>query len=111
MILMFGDVHGDFRHVLPTVEAEKPKAIVLLGDIEAQQPLERELANVLDHTEVWWIPGNHDTDSRENYNNLCGSALADRNLHGRVVEIDGLRVAVLAGFSESGFGIHVTAQK
>ena len=33
MILMFGDVHSDFRHVLPVVQAEKPAAIIFLGDI------------------------------------------------------------------------------
>lgn len=102
MILMFGDTHGDFRHVLPAVEAEKPKAIIFLGDLQAQRPLEEELASVLDKSEVWWIPGNHDTDSRKDYSNLFESKLADRNLHGRIVEIDGLRVAGLGGiFRES----------
>lgn len=102
MILMFGDVHGDFRHIQPIVEAEKPEAIILLGDIQAQRPLEQELAGVLDKTEVWWIPGNHDTDSREDYDHLFVTQLADRNLHGRIVDIDGLRVAGLGGiFRES----------
>jgi predicted phosphodiesterase len=101
MILMFGDTHGDFRHVLPAVEAEKPKAIIFLGDLQAQRPLEQELASVLDKTEVWWIPGNHDTDSRKDYDNLFTSQLADRNLHGRVVEIDGYRVAGLGGIFRS----------
>lgn len=97
MILMFGDVHGHFRHILPVVQAEKPAAIILLGDIQAQKPLHEELKDVMDKTEVWWIPGNHDTDSRADYDNLFNSKLADRNLHGRVVEIDGLRVAGLGG--------------
>jgi predicted phosphodiesterase len=97
MILMFGDTHGDFSHVLPAVEAEKPKAIIFLGDLDLERPLEQELASVLDKTEVWWIPGNHDTDNLEVYNNLFKSKLADRNLHGRVVEIAGLRVAGLGG--------------
>lgn len=97
MILMFGDVHGHFDHVLPAVQAEKPAAIIFLGDIQAQRPLEQELADVMELTEVYWIPGNHDTDSWTDYNNLFGSALADRNLHGRVVEIEGLKVAGLGG--------------
>lgn len=97
MILMFGDVHSDFRHVLPVVQAEKPTAIIFLGDIQAQRPLEQELAEVMDITEVYFIPGNHDTDSKADYDNLFGSALADRNLHGRIVEIDGLCVAGLGG--------------
>ena len=40
---------------------------------------------------------NHDTDSDADYDNLFESELADRNLHGRVVEIAGLRVAGLGG--------------
>lgn len=102
MILMFGDTHGYFKHVLPVVEAEKPEAIIFLGDLQAQRPLELELDTVLDKTEVWWIPGNHDTDSRKDYDNLFESKLADRNLHGRVVQIAGVRIAGLGGiFRES----------
>ena len=97
MILMFGDIHDDFRHVLPAVVEHRPKAIILLGDMEASHPLEKELETVLSKTEVYWIPGNHDTDTVENYRNLFQSELADRNLHGRVVEIAGLRVAGLGG--------------
>ena len=97
MILMFGDLHGDFRHVLPAVEKHRPDAIILLGDIEASKPLEQELEAVMKLTQVWWIPGNHDTDSVEKWRNLFKSQLADRNLHGRVVEIAGIRVAGLGG--------------
>ena len=97
MIYFFGDVHGNFKHVISSVLEKRPKAIVLLGDIEAQQPLERELQSVLALTDIWWIHGNHDTDNQKNHDNIFGSALADRNLHGRVVEIDGLRVAGLGG--------------
>jgi predicted phosphodiesterase len=97
MIFMFGDIHGSFRHVRRVVDEHRPNAIILLGDVEAQQPLEKELADVMGKTEVWWIPGNHDTDSHQSYENLFGSALTDRNLHGKIVEIDGVRVAGLGG--------------
>lgn len=97
MILMFGDVHGNFGHVLSAVEAEKPAAIIFLGDIQAQKSFELEVAEAMKLTEVWWIPGNHDTDSKADYGNLFNSKLADRNLHGRIVTIDGLRVAGLGG--------------
>lgn len=97
MIFMCGDVHGDFRHILPAVQKHKPAAIIFLGDLQAQQPLEQVLADVMALAEVWWIHGNHDTDSQKDYDHLFGSALADRNLHGRVVEIDGLKVAGLGG--------------
>ena len=97
MIYFFGDTHGCFDHVLDVVDQDRPAAVVFLGDLQAQRPLEIELATILDKTEVWFIHGNHDTDSEADYDNLFGSALADRNLHGRVVEIDGLRIAGLGG--------------
>jgi len=97
MILLFGDLHGDFRHVLPVVKEHKPAAIILLGDVQAQQPLEDELAKVMELTEIYWIHGNHDTDSKKDYDHLFNSGLAERNLHGKIVEIDGVRVAGLGG--------------
>ena len=97
MIYFFGDTHGNFEHVLHTVEQDRPDAVVFLGDLQAQRPLEVELAPILGMTKVWFIHGNHDTDSDTDYDNLFGSALADRNLHGRVVDVDGLRIAGLGG--------------
>ena len=97
MILLLGDNHGHFDHIIEAVRKHRPEAIIFLGDIEAQRPLEQELAQIMGLTEVWWIPGNHDTDSVANHDNLFASALADRNLHGRVVEIAGLKVAGLGG--------------
>ncbi|RUR67486.1 DUF2384 domain-containing protein [Variovorax guangxiensis] len=96
-ILIFGDPHGDFTPVIAAVECFRPKAIVLLGDIQARQPLHIELQPILALTELWFIHGNHDTDSDADYDNLWGSELAGRNLHGRVVEIAGYRVAGLGG--------------
>lgn len=102
MIFFYGDLHGEFSHVLGTVDQHRPSAIVLLGDVQAKLPLERELEKVLGLTDVWWIPGNHDVDSQDDYNNLFESELADRNLHGRVVEVAGVRIAGLGGvFRES----------
>jgi len=97
MILMFGDVHGNMGHILPAVLKEKASAIILLGDIQAEKPLHIELKEVMEITEVYWIPGNHDNDSKEDYANLFESELADRNINGKIVEIDGLRVAGLGG--------------
>ena len=97
MILMFGDVHGSFKHVLPIVRRENPAAIIFLGDLQAKKPLEQELAKVLALTEVYFIHGNHDTDTKAEYDNLFSSQLAHRNLHGKVTMIDGLRVAGLGG--------------
>ena len=96
-LMFIGDPHGDFRHAIASVRLHRPEAIILLGDIQAKRPLHLELAPILDLTEVFFIHGNHDTDSEADYDNLFGSDLAHRNLHGRVVEVAGLRVAGLGG--------------
>lgn len=96
-IFFCGDVHGHFQHIIEAVQEHAPPAVVLLGDIQAQRPLEQELAYILDKTEIWFIHGNHDTDSVQDHDNLFESALADKNLDGRVVEIAGVRIAGLGG--------------
>lgn len=96
-IFMCGDVHSEFGPVKRAAREKRPDAIVLLGDLEAARPLEQELAPILDRTEVWFIHGNHDTDQEVTYRNLFGSTLANHNLHGRIVEIAGIRVAGLGG--------------
>jgi len=96
-ILFLGDAHARLDHVERIVREQKPDAIVFLGDIQARRPLHEELDAVLELTEVWWIHGNHDTDSVADYDNLFGSALRDRNLHGRVVDVAGVRIAGLGG--------------
>lgn len=96
-LMFFGDPHGDFVPVIAAFERFQPEAIVLLGDIQARRPLQVELAPILDKTQVWFIHGNHDTDSDADHDNLWGSELAHRNLHGRVVEIAGYQVAGLGG--------------
>lgn len=96
-IFFCGDPHGHFEHIIEAVHARSPVAIVLLGDVQAPEPLEVALRPIIDLTEVWWIHGNHDTDHDADYDNLFGSSLADRNLHGRVVEVAGVRIAGLGG--------------
>jgi predicted phosphodiesterase len=101
-LMLFGDPHSHFEYAIESVLRYRPEAIVVLGDLQAKHPLEIELAPILDLTEVWFIHGNHDTDSEADYDNLFGSGLADRNLHGRVVEVVGFRIAGLGGvFRES----------
>jgi len=100
-LMFFGDPHGDLDPVIAAVERFQPEAIVLLGDIQARRPLHDELRPILDLTEVWFIHGNHDTDSDADYDNLWGSELATRNMHGRIVEIAGFKVAGLGGIFRS----------
>ena len=97
MTLIFGDPHTHFSHILPLVEKHKPAAIILLGDMECSKPLEQHLGRVTDLTEVYWIHGNHDVDKQEFHTNLFESRLAKNCLHGKVIEIDGLKVAGLGG--------------
>lgn len=101
MIYFLGDVHGNFDQILPAVRDDmtkdgKGKTVVFLGDIEAQRPFEDESRPLQEAgIEVWFIHGNHDTDSKQNWEHLLPSW--HRNLNGRVVDIEGLRVAGLGG--------------
>ena len=92
-LIFFGDLHGDFKPVIRAVQRYRPEAIVLLGDLQARQPLHIELEPILDLTEVWFIHGNHDTDSESYHDNLWHSDLAHRNLHGRVATVAGYPMA------------------
>ncbi|MDP3604237.1 MAG: metallophosphoesterase [Polaromonas sp.] len=96
-IFFCGDNHGRFDQLIEAVYEHAPAALVLLGDIQAQRPLEEELADIPDSTELRFIHGNRDTDSEADYDNLFGSELAHRNLHGRVVTIAGIRLGGLGG--------------
>ncbi|WP_276966807.1 metallophosphoesterase family protein [Metallibacterium scheffleri] len=95
-ILFAGDPHGRFDHLLAVVRAQRPQALVLLGDIEARAPLHEVMAPIEAlGTQVWFIPGNHDTDRAPSWDAL--QAWPERNLHGRVVEVAGKRIAGLGG--------------
>lgn len=96
-ILFAGDPHGNFKPLISAVQTNKPEAIVLLGDYDLEEPLENYLAEIADLTQVWWIAGNHDFETPSKYNNLFNSAFSHRNLHLKVTEIAGLRVAGLSG--------------
>lgn len=64
-LMFFGDPHGDLDPVIAAVEHFRPEAIVLQGDIQARQPLHVELGPIPGFTEIWFIHGNHDTDTAE----------------------------------------------
>jgi predicted phosphodiesterase len=95
--LICGDPHGSFLHIVDFAKANHPDVIFLLGDMDLARPLNVELEDILNSTQIYWIHGNHDTDSEASYKNLFGSSLAKNNLHGRVVTVFGLRVAGLGG--------------
>ncbi|MEY3758794.1 MAG: metallophosphoesterase [Methylococcaceae bacterium] len=96
-ILFAGDPHGDFKPLIEAVHKYQPKAVILLGDYDLDRPLENCLKEIADLTEVWWIAGNHDFETPAKYNNLFNSAFSHRDLHLKVTEIAGLRIAGLGG--------------
>jgi predicted phosphodiesterase len=104
-IVFIGDIHQHWHHVEAGLAAltAPPKTAILLGDIQCDRPLDDLAAPLLRRgIAVHWIHGNHDNDGGpEMWANLTAP---DRNritaagaLHGRVVTIDGLRVAGLGG--------------
>ena len=96
-ILFAGDPHGNFKPLIAAAHKYQPEAVVLLGDYDLDKPLESCLKEIVGLTEIWWIAGNHDFESPVKYNNLFNSAFSDRDLHLKVTEIAGLRVAGLGG--------------
>lgn len=102
-IYFLGDVHGKFDHILPAIEKDNPDsepAVIFLGDIESPVSFEDMIEPLLKAgVQVWFIHGNHDTDNNQNWNNLKDSQ--HRNLHARVVEVQGLKIAGLGGVFRS----------
>jgi predicted phosphodiesterase len=104
-ILFIGDIHQQWDKVTRGLDALPvlPRSAVLLGDIECDKPLDVLAAPLLDRgIAVHWIHGNHDNDGGpEMWANLNDPALNPRTaagaLHGRVLEIDGVRIAGLGG--------------
>jgi len=95
-ILFCGDPHGQFRHIVRAANELQAPAVVLLGDLQAERPLHEGLEAIAGR--VWFIHGNHDTDTDRHWANLWESRLADRNIDGRVVELPGgTRLAGLGG--------------
>lgn len=96
-LLFAGDTHGHLDHLQCLPEALQTAPIIHLGDAA---PLGGPVSEVLPPEvadRFWFIPGNHDFDKREYMEELLFGGLEERNLHGRVVEINGLRVAGLGG--------------
>lgn len=101
-IWFLGDVHGSFKHIPKALLAapELPRWLVFLGDIDIEHQPFREILEPLTRNlplvRVAFIHGNHDADTYEHWHMLhdCGDALA---LHGKVTDLDGVRVAGLGG--------------
>lgn len=104
-IAFLGDIHRDWDSIDRGLAAlrQQLKAAVLLGDIECHQPLDQIATPLLDRgIAVHWIFGNHDHDGGpQMWANLVDPSRNPRTaagaLHGRVSDIQGLRVAGLGG--------------
>lgn len=96
-LLICGDPHGQFQHILHQLEVQTVDGVILLGDLDLAAPLDQVFARVVPTVPIHWIPGNHDTDSEPAYDHLFGSAWARGNLHGTIMTIGGARVAGLGG--------------
>lgn len=95
-IFLCGDPHGEFSHILLAIEMYHPDAVLILGDLTPPHSLD-DIFKGIQTTAIYWIPGNHDTDSDLIYDRLWRSSYAKHNLHGRVQDICGVNVAGLGG--------------
>lgn len=99
MILFAGDPHGSYTHLYPFVQAHNDVALIILGDLQLTSTA--ELDKLAQYCDIWFIHGNHDSKTVAAFEALWGSAWKTRNLHARVVEIQGKRIAGLGGVFRS----------
>lgn len=96
IFLFCGDPHGQFYHIVKAATELQAAAVILLGDMEPQRSLHIELEAITD--KLCFIHGNHDTDTDQNWVHIWESHVAERSIHGRVVELPGgIRLAGLGG--------------
>ena len=100
-VFLCGDPHGEFDHILSAIDQWHPDAVLILGDLTPSHSLD-EIFKGVKGTKIYWIPGNHDTDSDLIYDRLWRSSFAKHNLHGRVQDVCGVKV--WAAYSEAKFG-------
>lgn len=95
MILFAGDPHGSYEHLYPIVQQNCGVNLIILGDLQLTDsaPLDK----LAQYCEIWFIHGNHDSKTPAAFNAIWKTQWKERNLHGRVVEIEGKRIAGLGG--------------
>ena len=102
-VLFYGDPHGTWQPLFDAVAQERPEAVVLMGDMDLDEPLDAKLAPLLDAgIDVRWIPGNHDSegDNATAFHDRlfhAGRGLDQASLHARIADVGGLRIAGLGG--------------
>ncbi|MDG6895596.1 metallophosphoesterase family protein [Volucribacter amazonae] len=95
MILFAGDPHGSFSHLYPFIQQRENIALIILGDLQLTST--EELERLAKYCDVWFIHGNHDSKTATAFQALWGSEWKNRNLHTKIVDIQGKRIAGLGG--------------
>lgn len=96
-IVIAGDPHGNFSPILRACIAKKAGTLILLGDCDLSAPLSQTLAPLLTlGWQVRWIIGNKDAETETAFDNLA-TDYPEGDIGGRVIEVDGLRIAGLGG--------------
>jgi Icc-related predicted phosphoesterase len=100
-IAFLGDPHGDFsafRSFRNAAPEYFPAAFVFTGDFDPERTVHEEVADVVNgRAPTYFIHGNHDTDRPEWHDRVFDEASSEMNITGRVVTVDGLRIAGLGG--------------
>lgn len=97
MILFAGDPHGSYEHLFRILQERKGEeiALVILGDLQLTTPA--ELDKLAQLGDIWFIHGNHDSKTVAAFDSIWGSDWKNRNIHTKVVDIQGVKIAGLGG--------------
>ncbi|OBX06424.1 hypothetical protein QV09_12160 [Gallibacterium salpingitidis] len=95
MLLFAGDPHGYFEHLYPFIQNNQSISLIILGDLQLTDC--KELDKLAQYCDLWFIHGNHDSKTIAAFEAIWGSEWKQRNLHGKVVEIEGVKIAGLGG--------------
>ena len=91
-----GDTHSEHGHLVEFLREYPYAQLIHVGDIELNRLADDEFPDDV-RDRLWWIHGNHDYDRQDRWAHLYQPEMMSRCLHGRVVEIQGVRVAGLGG--------------
>lgn len=109
MILFAGDPHGSYEHLYPILQQQTEEvALVILGDLQLTTP--DELDRLSQYCDIWFIHGNHDSKTVAAFDAIWNSSWKERNIHGKVVDIQGIKIAGIGGSSEVIFGCRPIVQ-
>ena len=97
-ILFYGDPHKNWSPLYDAcANYSEPGHIVVVGDLELEKPLHREICDVFDAGwSVHYILGNHDTNGCAQYQHLVDDHPSG-HLGGKVTPVGGFQVAGLSG--------------